>query len=177
MKRRGSCRLNLVMTELNITEAGTVQFPMVRHAAENVFYVTWEWRLKPPARKGNRADVMFVVNGVPVAIVEHKNPKDRNAIERAVTQLKRYEQETPELMGAAQLFNVTHLLDYWYGVTWNVNRRFMARWKERPEESYRFAVQSFFELTDFLRTLRDWILFRIYRLGASPGTGYQFHTL
>ena len=96
-----------------------------------------------------------------MAIVEHKNPKDRDAIERGVTQLRRYERETPELMGAAQLFNVTHLLDYWYGVTWNVSRRFMARWKERPEESYRFAVQSFFEPTDFLRTLRDWILFYV----------------
>ena len=127
----------------------------------NVLHVTWEWRLKPPARKGNRADVMFVVNGLPVAIVEHKNPTDADAIERGVTQLRRYEVETPELMGAAQLFNVTHLLDYWYGVTWNLSRRYMARWKETPEESYRFAVQSFFEPTDFLRTLRDWILFYV----------------
>ena len=243
------------MTELNVTEAGSVQFPMVRHAAEigwtpvrpvdalamrggetgllfrgvlektlhrfnpwmtdnavrsvveniqalpptiegnrqmlawlrgerqwydeaeqrhrqvrlidfddtsaNVLHVTWEWRLKPPARKGNRADVMFVVNGVPVAIVEHKNPTDADAIEQGVTHLRRYEHETPELMGAAQLFNVTHLLDYWYGVTWNLSRRYMARWKERTEESYRFAVQSFFEPTDFLRTLRDWILFYV----------------
>ena len=243
------------MTELNITEAGSVQFPMVRHAAEigwtslspsnalamrggeagllfrgvleealhrfnpwmtddavrsvvenvqalpptiegnrqmlqwlrgerqwydetehrhrqvglidfddpsaNVLHVTWEWRLKPPARKGNRADVMFVVNGVPVAIVEHKNPTDADAIERGITQLRRYEFETPELMGAAQMFNVTHLLDYWYGVTWNLSRRYMARWKETQEESYRFAVQSFFEPTDFLRTLRDWILFYV----------------
>ena len=127
----------------------------------NVLQVTWEWKIKPPARKGNRADVMFVVNGLPAAIVEHKNPKDRGAIERGAAQLRRYEKETPELMGAAQLFNVTHLLDYWYGVTWNVSRRFMARWKERPEESYRFAVQSFFEPTGFLRTLRDWILFYV----------------
>ena len=127
----------------------------------NVFQVTWEWKIKPPARKGNRADVMFVINGVPVAIVEHKNPKDRDAIERGIAQLQRYEKETPELMGAAQLFNVTHLLEYWYGVTWNATRRFMARWKEKPEESYRFAVQSFFEPTDFLRTLRDWILFYV----------------
>ena len=127
----------------------------------NALHVTWEWRLKPPARKGNRADVMFVVNGVPVAIVEHKNPTDADAIERGVTQLRRYEIETPELMGAAQLFNVTHLLDYWYGVTWNLSRRYMARWKETQEESYRFAVQSFFEPTDFLRTLRDWILFYV----------------
>ena len=37
----------------------------------------------------------------------------------------------------------------------------MARWQERPEETYRFAVQSFFEPTDFLRTLRDWILFYV----------------
>ena len=127
----------------------------------NVLHVTWEWRLKPPARKGNRADVMFVVNGVPVAIVEHKNPIDADAIERGITQLRRYENETPELMGAAQLFNVTHRLDYWYGVTWNLSRRYMARWKETQEESYRHAVQSFFEPADFLRTLRDWILFYI----------------
>ena len=127
----------------------------------NVLHVSWEWRLKPPARKGNRADVMFLVNGVPVAIVEHKNPTDADAIERGVTQLRRYEVETPELMSTAQLFNVTHLLDYWYGVTWNLSRRYMARWKETLEESYRFAVQSFFEPTEFLRTLRDWILFYV----------------
>jgi type I restriction enzyme R subunit len=129
--------------------------------AKNVFHVTWEWKLKPPARKGNRADVMFVINGVPVCIVEHKNPKDGGAIDRGVTQLKRYEKETPELIGAPQLFNVTHLLDYWYGVTWNANRRFMARWKQQPEKTYRFAVQAFFEPTDVLRTLRDWILFYV----------------
>ncbi len=129
--------------------------------AENTFHVTWEWRLKPPARKGSRADVMFLVNGVPVAIVEHKNPKDSDAIERGVAQLRRYEKDTPELLVAPQLFNVTHLLDYWYGVTWNVNRRYMARWKQQRDEAYRFAVQSFFEPTDFLRTLRDWILFYV----------------
>jgi type I restriction enzyme, R subunit len=127
----------------------------------NVFHVSWEWGLKPPARKGNRADVMFLVNGVPVCIVEHKNPKDGDAIERAIKQLRRYEIETPELIGAPQLFNVTHLLDYWYGVTWNATRRFLARWKQTPDETYRFAVQSFFERTDFLRTLQHWILFYV----------------
>ncbi|MGN7875278.1 type I restriction endonuclease subunit R [Roseateles sp. 22389] len=127
----------------------------------NDFHVTWEWRIKPPARKGNRADVMFVINGVPVCIVEHKNPKDGDAIERGIKQLRRYELETPELLASTQLFNVTHLLDYWYGVTWNVTRRDMARWKQVPEETYRFAVQSFFEPTDFLRTLQHWILFYV----------------
>ena len=129
--------------------------------SENTLHVTWEWKLKPPARKGNRADVMFVVNGIPVCIVEHKNPSDGRALERAVTQLRRYEAETPELIGAPQLFNATHLLDYWYGVTWNANRRYLARWKQKREETYRFAVQSFFEPTDFLRTLQHWVLFYV----------------
>jgi type I restriction enzyme, R subunit len=127
----------------------------------NAFHVSWEWTLKPPARKGNRADVMFLLNGVPVCIVEHKNPKDGDAIERAIKQLRRYELETPELIGSPQLFNVTHLLDYWYGVTWNATRRFLARWKQTPDEAYRFAVQAFFERTDFLRTLQHWILFYV----------------
>lgn len=127
----------------------------------NALHVTWEWKIKPPARKGNRADVMFLVNGIPVCVVEHKNPTSGDAIERAVKQLKRYELETPELLAAAQLFNVTHLIDYWYGVTWTASRRDMARWKQAPEETYRFAVQAFFEPTDFLRTLQQWILFYV----------------
>jgi type I restriction enzyme, R subunit len=127
----------------------------------NVFNVTWEWSLKPPARKGNRADVMFLINGIPVCIVEHKNPKDGDAIERGITQLRRYEIETPELIGTPQLFNVTHLLDYWYGTTWSATRREMARWKQAPDETYRFAVQAFFERTEFLRTLQHWILFYV----------------
>lgn len=132
-----------------------------RNADANTFHVSWEWTIKPPARKGNRADAIFIINGVPVCIVEHKNPKDGDAIERAIKQLRRYEIETPELIGMPQLFNVTHLLDYWYGVTWNVTRRDMARWKQTPSETYRFAVQSFFERNDFLRTLEQWILFYV----------------
>lgn len=127
----------------------------------NDFVVTWEWKIEPLARKGNRADVMFVINGLPVTVVEHKNPKDGGALERAVKQLRRYEQETPELLAAPQLFNVTHLLDYWYGVTWNANRRFISKWKQTPDEEYRFAVQAFFEPTDFLRTLQHWTLFYV----------------
>ena len=104
-------------------KSATAASPLIdfEHPDANVFHVSWEWKLKPPARKGNRADVMFLVNGVPVCIVEHKNPKDGDAIERGITQLRRYEKETPELIGAPQLFNVTHLLDYWYGVTWNAD--------------------------------------------------------
>jgi type I restriction enzyme R subunit len=129
---------------------------------QNALHVTWEWKVEPPARaKGNRADVMFVVNGIPVTIVEHKNPKDRDALTKAVTQLRRYEKETPELLTQAQLHNETHLIDYWYGVTWNVNRRMLFKWKHSSDESYRNAVQAFFEPREFLRTLGEWVLFYV----------------
>ncbi len=128
---------------------------------DNRFHVTWEWTLKLPARKGNRADVMFLVNGVPVCIVEHKNPKLADAIGRALKQFHRYQIETPEMLTAPQVFNATHLLDYWYGATWNNAQKDAARWKEAPDEAYRFAVQSFFERTDFLRMLERWVLFYV----------------
>jgi type I restriction enzyme, R subunit len=130
--------------------------------ARNALHITWEWKIEPPARrKGNRADVMFVVNGIPVTIVEHKNPKDRDALTKAVMQLRRYEKETPELLTQAQLHNETHLIDYWYGVTWNVNRRMLFKWKHTSDETYRDAVQAFFEPHQFLRTLREWVLFYV----------------
>lgn len=129
---------------------------------ENKMHVTWEWKIAPLARsKGNRADVMFILNGIPVTVVEHKNPKDGDALTRGIKQLRRYEIETPELLAQAQLYNVTHLIGYWYGVTWNATRRNITKWKHTEDEKYREAVQTFFEPTDFLRTLQHWILFYV----------------
>ena len=45
------------------------------HRERNTFQVTTEWTSQFPGRKANRADVMFLINGIPVAIVENKNPK------------------------------------------------------------------------------------------------------
>jgi type I restriction enzyme R subunit len=125
----------------------------------NSYAVSWEWTFRAGSRKANRADVMFLVNGIPVAIVECKNPKDPNGMEKAITQFRRYEIETPELMVCPQVFNVTHLLDYLYGATWNWSRKNIFRWKEQPSEAYRLAVQSFFDRGRFLLMLREWILF------------------
>lgn len=127
--------------------------------ARNDFHVTTEWTSQMPGRKANRADVLFLINGIPVAIVENKNPKKGDALDRAVTQLRRYELETPELMVMPQVFNVTHLIHYHYGVTWNYARKNVFNWKSKPHESYRDAVQSFFECGDFLKMLREWVLF------------------
>src|SRR5690625_1607334 len=125
----------------------------------NVFQVTWEWAYRNGTRKGNRADVMFLVNGVPVAIVENKNPKLKDAMAKALVQLRRYEAETPEMLTAPQVFNITHLIEYFYGATWNYQRKFVFNWKEENSGSYEDRVRHFFGHARFLRILKDWILF------------------
>lgn len=125
----------------------------------NVFQITYEWAYRNGVKKGNRADVVFLLNGIPVAIIENKNPKDRRAMEKACVQLQRYQIETPEMMTTPQVFNITHLIEYFYGVTWNYSRKFIFNWKGEREESYKQAVQSFFDRRSFLLMLKEWILF------------------
>ncbi|MDP1698990.1 MAG: HsdR family type I site-specific deoxyribonuclease [Pseudomonas sp.] len=125
----------------------------------NTFQVSWEWAYRNGTRKGNRADVVFLINGVPVAIVENKNPKSKDAMSKALVQLRRYELETPELLTAPQVFNITHLIEYFYGVTWNTQRKFVFNWKEEKPGTYEDRVKHFFDHARFLRMLRDWILF------------------
>ncbi len=130
------------------------------HPERNRYHVTYEWRYRASTQaKGNRADVVFLINGVPVALIENKNPKVSGAMERAVTQLRRYELQTPAMLTAPQIFNVTHLIEYFYGVTWNYERKNIFNWKERRSVSYREAVQSFFEHKRFLTLLGEWIQF------------------
>jgi Protein of unknown function DUF45 len=57
-------------------------------------------------------------------------------------------------LGAPQIFNVTHLLDYWYGVTWNATRRDMARWKQTPDEAYQVSGFQDFVVAHELLHLR-----------------------
>ncbi len=125
----------------------------------NVLHVSWEWAYRNGERKGNRADVVFVINGVPVAIVENKNPKSKDAMDKALTQLRRYELETPELLTSTQVFNITHLIEYFYGVTWNYQRKFVFNWKEEQPGNYEDRVKNFFGHARFLKMLKDWILF------------------
>ena len=73
----------------------------------NVFQVTTEWWQKGVVYR-NRADVVFLINGVPVAVAETKGASKANGLAEGVDQIRRYHRETPELFAAAQLFEVTH---------------------------------------------------------------------
>ena len=124
----------------------------------NQFHVTDEWRQKGVAF-ANRADVILLINGFPVAMAEAKNASKRDAIAIGVEQLRRYHRETPEMLIAPQVFEVTQLLDFYYGVTWNTSRKNLFNWKETEAGDYECKVKAFFDRVRFLRVLRDYIIF------------------
>ena len=128
------------------------------HLDNNVFQVTDEWRQKGTVFS-NRADVVFLINGIPVAITETKYASKRDSLAEGVEQIRRYHRETPQLFTATQVFEVTQLLDFFYGVTWSTNRKNIFNWKEVEPGNYEQKVKAFFDRERFLGLLRDYIVF------------------
>ncbi len=131
----------------------------------NDFFVTEEWSQVGVSGKTNRADIMLLINGIPIAIIENKNSKKIDAMEEAIVQLNRYERETPEIISCSQIFNITHLIEYFYGVTWNYSRKNIFNWKKEISDkrerniTLEEAIKTFFKKGDFLILIKEWILF------------------
>lgn len=124
----------------------------------NIFQVSDEWWHRGVVFR-NRADVMFIINGMPIAIAETKSAEKTNGLAEGVDQIRRYHRETPEMLTATQVFEVTQLLDFFYGVTWNTTRKNIFNWRDAEPGSYERKIKAFFEQVRFLRTLKDYILF------------------
>jgi type I restriction enzyme R subunit len=127
--------------------------------ASNDMHVTQEWVQQASDGTRNRADVMFSVNGVPVVLVECKSAQRKDGIDEGLGQVKRYHRETPDMVLAAQLFEVTHLVDFYYGVTWNPTRRALSNWKDEEPGNFEAKVVKFFDPVRLLAAVRDDIVF------------------
>ncbi len=124
----------------------------------NVFQVTDEWRHKSVVY-ANRADVVFLINGIPVAIAETKRAGLSDAMAKGVEQVRRYHEETPEMLISPQIFEVTQLYDFYYGITWNTSRKNVFNWKEEDSGNFEQKVKHFFDRHRFLQVLEDYIVF------------------
>ncbi|MDE0316676.1 MAG: HsdR family type I site-specific deoxyribonuclease [Candidatus Poribacteria bacterium] len=125
----------------------------------NLFHVTDEWEQQSTVHR-NRADVVFLVNGVPVAIVETKSVNKRDGLALGVEQMLRYHDETPEMFTTAQLFAVTQLTDLYYSVTWNTSRKNIFNWKTDQPTNYEQKIKTFFDHDRLLRILQRSIIFQ-----------------
>ncbi len=126
--------------------------------ARNVFEVTEEWAFHN-GHYGTREDVVFLVNGIPVLVIECKNASKDEAIALGVDQIRRYHRETPELFVSQQLFTATDAIGFSYGVSWNTVRRNIFNWKNEEVGKLEAKVKSFCAIPQVLGFLKDYIVF------------------
>lgn len=126
--------------------------------SQNVYEATEEfyWHNE---RFGNREDVVFLINGMPVLMVECKNADKDEGIALGIDQIRRYHVETPELFVPQMAFTATDALGFDYGATWNTVRRNLFHWKHEQVGQLEAKVKSFFDISSVLKLLKDYILF------------------
>jgi len=124
----------------------------------NRFNVTDEWQYTNGTYT-TRGDVIFLINGIPVIIVETKGVHKKEGIAEGVDQIRRYHREPPELVTHNQIFDVTHMLDFYYGVTWNLDRKGLFNWKDIEKGNFEKKVKTFFAQERILKFIEDYIVF------------------
>ncbi len=122
--------------------------------SRNVYEVTEEFYWHN-GRCGNREDVVFLVNGIPVLVVECKNADKDEGIALGIDQIRRYHEETPEFFVSQMAFTATDALGFDYGGSWNTVRRNIFHWKHEQIGQLEAQGQSFFDIPRVSALLRD----------------------
>jgi len=134
---------------------------------QTISYVTFPIRRHVGTKQARRPDVVIFVNGLPLAVVELKNPADESAdVWRSYSQLQTYKDEISDLLA----YNVALVISD--GITARVGsltankERFMP-WEtiknedDRPLLEYQLekVVRGFFDPELFLDYMRYFVLF------------------
>lgn len=125
---------------------------------KNVYEVTEEYYLFN-GQYANREDVVFLINGIPVLVIECKNATKDEAIAIGIDQIRRYHRETPEFFCPEQIFTATESIGFSYGVTWNLIKRNIFNWKEGEIGNLEAKVKSFCSRQNILDYLKKYIIF------------------
>lgn len=124
----------------------------------NIYEVTEEFYWHN-GRFGNREDVVFLINGIPILVIECKNASKEEGIALGIDQVRRYHIETPEYFVPEMAFIATDALGFDYGGTWNTVKRNIFHWKHEQVGQLEAKVKSFFDIPRVLSLLKDYILF------------------
>ncbi len=124
----------------------------------NIFQVTDQWR-QTGTTYTRRADLVFLINGIPIAILEIKN-RNPDGLADGLAQIQHYHETIPELFNSTQIFAITDSLNLFYGTSWNTNRHSLCKWKDESTDSFEYQVKSFFNPNHLLGLLRDYIIFQ-----------------
>ncbi len=135
------------------------------HWENNAFHVTQELRYTG-GRQPIRIDIAYFVNGIPILLVETKAAHKQDALAEALDQVRRYHEQGAPLLALMQLFAITHLVRFYYGPTWNTERKALINWRtslgatgQSPHPDFETLVKDFVHPARIVRVLRDFILF------------------
>lgn len=126
--------------------------------SNNIYHVSEEYYFNN-GKYGNREDIVFFINGIPVIVIECKNATKDEALAIGIDQVRRYHKETPEMLIPQQIFTVTEALDFLYGVTWNVSRKNLFNWKEEEIGNLESKIKTFFSIDRILSYIKSYIVF------------------
>ncbi len=135
-----------------------VTFIDTENIGRNTFQVTDEFAFTNGSET-IRPDIVFLINGVPVFLIETKAAHKIDGISEALDQIRRYHRECPELLAILQLYALTHLIRYYYSVTWNMSVKGLFNWKEETVGDFETLVKTFFDKHRVVKVLTDFILF------------------
>lgn len=136
-----------------------VRFLDTDDPSRNTFHVTPEFSFTNGV-KTNRPDIVFLINGIPVLVVENKSPVDQQGMANAWDQIVRYHRQSPELMALLQLHALTQVTQFLYGATWALSSKLLLNWRDEAAGSdYETLVKLFVHPERILRVVSDFILF------------------
>jgi len=139
-------------------------------------------------RRERRPDVVLFVNGLPLAVIELKNPADENAdVWRAFNQLQTYKQQIPSLFVYNEALLVSDGVQARVG-TLTADREWFLPWRTITGETLaaldlpelQVVLQGAFDRRRFLDLIRHFIVFEDTRGGvlAKKMAGYhQYHAV
>lgn len=130
----------------------------VEHLGRNTFHVTPEYSFTN-GTKTIRPDVVFLVNGIPVIVVEAKAATSASGMADAFDQIGRYHRQGPELFALLQVYALSQLVHFFYGATWSMSAKTMLNWRDETAGNYEELCKTFLHPERVLRVLTDFILF------------------
>jgi type I restriction enzyme R subunit len=124
-------RNGLVVPLQKENKEGVIRLIDFEHIENNQFVVTNQFRVEGQAP--DRADIVLLVNGIPLVLIECKNPT-REEVDwtYAYRQIKRYEEEVPELLKYVQFSIATDgIKTYYFPNAFNEDEKdFLSVWKD-----------------------------------------------
>lgn len=124
----------------------TLQYIDWEHPERNVYHCTAEFAVeKSGTNETRRPDIIVFVNGIPLAVIECKSPKQKEPMAEAIKQMRANQKdgEIPKLFIYSQLLLAISMNEAKYA-TVGTDMKFWATWKEN------FSLEEKKALADFV---------------------------